>query len=113
MQFRNQTLCSALAALLLYSTGSAKDATTADSTFETGRHVIDRLQLKFAPDSHLAIYDVAIEKGPGGFVLSGEVMSPEARQETARALMHAGVPATNQITVLPSKDLADKVWAVS
>ena len=113
MQFRIQTLCRALLGVLLGATAHAKDAPTPNSELETGRHIIDRLQQKFAPDGHLAIYDVALEKGESSYVLSGEVMAAEASKETAGALMHAGVSVTNKITVLPGADLEDKVWAIS
>jgi cell wall-associated NlpC family hydrolase len=113
MQFRKQSLCSALLAIFLGATVGAKDVSAPNSELEIGRHIIDRLQEKFAPDNHLAIYDVSIEKGSSNYVLSGEVMDAEASKQTADALMHTGISATNQITVLPSKDLQDKVWAIS
>jgi cell wall-associated NlpC family hydrolase len=102
------------AVVLAFSLGVyAKDTSAPDSELETGRRIIERLQQTFAPDPHLAIYDVSIDKGEKGFVLSGKVMTSEACKETAQALMQAGVMASNEIIVLPLKDLEDKTWAIS
>jgi cell wall-associated NlpC family hydrolase len=112
MQFQNRLFPGALALAFAFGV-YGKDEPASNSELETAGHIIDRLQQKLAPDPHLAIYDVSIEKGGNGLVLSGEVMNSEASEETMRTLMRAGVSATNRIIVLPSKDLEDKVWAIS
>ncbi len=74
---------------------------------------IKRLQAKFAPDSHLAIYKVGIERHGTGFILIGEVDNAQAALETERALTGVGIAAADEITILPAKDLGDQVWGIS
>src|SRR5262245_53176022 len=113
MTFRIRTSCGTLLASLLWATVQAKDTPAVDSQLETAQQTIRRLQEKFAPDSHLAIYDVSVEKNGDGFVVTGEVASAEASQETERALIRAGIKATNEIVTLPAKDLEDKICGIS
>ena len=112
MQFRSRILCSLLIATFLCSV-RAESSSADDPVLETAQKTLKQLQEKFAPDTHLAIYDVSIEKCDHGFVLRGEVMSPEARQETERALTSAGISATNEVLTLPAKELEDKVWGIA
>ena len=85
----------------------------AESQLEIAQRMIRQMQEKFAPDDHLAIYDVAVEQRGQAFVVSGEVDKPEAKAQTARALESAGIRATNEITVLPAEELGDKTWGIS
>jgi cell wall-associated NlpC family hydrolase len=112
MNFRNRTFW-AILATFLGAAVQAKDASSQDSQLETARKTIQTLQEKLAPDRHLAIYDVSVDKRGDGLVISGEVTNPDARQETERALRSAGIASTNEITTLPAKDLEDQVWGIS
>src|SRR5438045_2966823 len=113
MQFRNRLLSSGVLGVVLCCGVHAENPSAPDPALETARETVKRQQERFAPDSHLAVYDVSVEKRGNGFIVSGEVMSAKAKRETERALMHAGIPATNEIIVLPAKELEDKTWGIS
>jgi cell wall-associated NlpC family hydrolase len=84
-----------------------------DAKIETAPSLIKKMQAKYAPDKHLAIYEVAVQKKGNAFVLTGEVDKPEAALETERAFENAGIPARNEITVLPAKEIEDRTWGIS
>ena len=114
MMFQSRALLRLLVAsalIVCFRRNSA--ALDADPKIESARRTIKQIQEKFAPDTHLAIYDVEIEKKGDGFVLTGEVDKPEAALETQRALASAGVSASNEIVVLPASDLGDQTWGIS
>src|SRR6185295_8916370 len=65
------------------------------------------LEQRFAPDFHLAVYDVTFTARGKELILSGEVDRDEARMETVRAAQQTGAKVTDQIRVLPAAELGE------
>jgi cell wall-associated NlpC family hydrolase len=111
--YRLLTLAFALTFLCLGCSHVNKTAGPDADVPDVANRTIKQLKTKLAPDAHLAIYDVEIEKRNGALVLIGEVSDAAAKAETARVLEQAGIHATNEIEVLPAKELGDKTWAIA
>jgi cell wall-associated NlpC family hydrolase len=77
------------------------------------QQALDTVQQKYAPDSHMAIFDVGIERHGDQLALTGEVDRAEAKIEALQALEKAGAHVTDRITVLPAADLGDKTWGIA
>src|SRR6266403_952673 len=73
---------------------------------------LEILRQKYAPDNHMGIFNVGIERRDGQLVLTGEVDRAEAKLETLRAAEGVGVKARDQIAVLPAAELGGKVWGI-
>lgn len=77
------------------------------------RRELTALKHRFAPDSHLAVYTVGIERRPSGLALTGEVDRVEARLESLRAAERLGVEVTDQIRLLPDATLGETNWGIT
>lgn len=71
------------------------------------------LQNRFAPDYHMAVYDVEGEMRGGQLVVYGDVDSAEAHAETLRvAKLHART-VKDEIRELPDPQLGDRNWGLT
>src|ERR1051325_7419281 len=68
---------------------------------------------KYAPDSHLAIFNVGLQRRGAELILTGEVDRAEAKLEAVRAVERTGIKVTDRIDVLPSERLGEKLWGIS
>jgi cell wall-associated NlpC family hydrolase len=80
---------------------------------EPGRAALEAVKAKFAPDSHMAIFNVTLLHRRSEVILKGEVDNPEAKKEALAALAGVGVNAVDEITVLPSPELGAKTWGIA
>lgn len=74
---------------------------------------IQTVKDRYAPDSHLAVFNVVFDLDSHDVILSGEVDNPEAKAETIRAVEQTGFKVTDQIRVLPAGELGDKLWGIA
>ena len=74
---------------------------------------IQSVKDRFAPDSHLAVFTIGIQRQSHGLVLTGEVSDASAKVETVRAVERTGVKVLDRITVLPGEELGDEVWGIA
>ena len=74
---------------------------------------VAQVKAKFAPDAHLAIFNVEVHETGRQVSLRGVVDNPEARNEILTALATAGFEVTDHITVLPSPELGNATWGIS
>lgn len=110
--YRHLNFLGLLAALLLC--GCAGLPGGADSArAERARAELRALEARYAPVSHLGIYDVKLVRVGGAWVLSGEVDQPEARAETLAALKRCGLSCEDRLQLLPDKALGDQTWGIS
>jgi len=84
----------------------------ADLSSPPGR-AIQRIKEKYAPDSHLAIFNVGLSRRGHELVLTGEVDRAEARLEVVRAVEQTGFRVADRVKVLPTEELGDEVWGIS
>ena len=85
-----------------------KIATNQD--FSNSLHV---LELKYAPDKHMGIFSVGLDRRGSDLSLTGEVDRAEARVAALKAASDAGIKASDQITVLSASNLGDKGFAIA
>ena len=74
---------------------------------------LEHVKQTVAPDRHLAVFDVRIREESGGYSLTGEVDSADAKRQALDAVGRLGGSVKDEITVLPSAELGDKVWGIS
>jgi gamma-D-glutamyl-L-lysine dipeptidyl-peptidase len=67
---------------------------------------------KYAPDSHLTIFDINVLREGNDFVLQGEVDNPAVKQEAVAAVAKTGLRVIDRITVLPALDLNNRVCGI-
>lgn len=79
----------------------------------TAARVIEEMKARFAPDHHLAVFNVQVEPEGRRVILLGEVDNAEAKSETLAAVRSAGFDVIDRITVLPSPELGDATWGIS
>jgi cell wall-associated NlpC family hydrolase len=71
--------------------------------------VVRRVKERVAPDTRVAVFDVAVERQGDTLTVRGEVDQPAARAAVVAALREAGFGAvTDAITVLPDRALGDR-----
>ena len=84
----------------------------ADLSSPSGR-AVRSVKEKYAPDSHVGIFNVGLLRQGHELVLTGEVDRAEARLEVLQAVERTGARVTDRIRVLPAEQLGDKVWGIS
>lgn len=75
--------------------------------------IIESVRTEVAPNAHLQIYRLGLEKQAGSLVLTGEVQSAEAKRITLQRMEAAGIPVKDAVTVLPQADLGEHSWAIA
>lgn len=93
--------------------GCASHKTQAPSASTALKDELQVLKNRFAPDSHMAVYDVGAEKRGDEIVLSGEVDREEARLETVRMAEQTGAAVVDRIRVLPDAELGVTNWGIT
>lgn len=76
-------------------------------------HAIQDVRNKYAPDIHLAIFDIGAFSQGRDLVVTGEVSEAAAKLATVRAIESAGIKVIDRINVLPSEDLRAEAWGIS
>lgn len=84
----------------------------AEKSSPAGR-AIQSVQQKYAPNSHLAIFNVGLQRQGHELVLTGDVDRAEARIEVVQAVERTGARVTDRIKVLPAARLGNEVWGLS
>jgi cell wall-associated NlpC family hydrolase len=74
---------------------------------------IQAVQQQFAPDKHLAIFEVEGTKQGRNVVLKGEVDNAEAKAALIKSVSEVTPNVTDEITVLPQQKLGDKTYGIS
>lgn len=74
---------------------------------------LESLQRRFAPDPHLAIYQVEATLRGAELILAGEVGDAAAKAETLRAAERTGAKVVDRIQVLPAAELGDTNWGIT
>jgi hypothetical protein len=79
----------------------------------SANRAIQELKVRFAPDHHLAVFNVRVEPEGRRVILAGEVDNVVAKSETADAVRSAGFDVIDRITILPSPELGETTWGIS
>ena len=75
-----------------------------DKSSPAGR-AIQGVKEKYAPDSHLVIFNVGVQHRGHELILTGDVDRAEARIDVVKAVERTGAKVTDRITVLPAEQL--------
>jgi gamma-D-glutamyl-L-lysine dipeptidyl-peptidase len=105
-----------LAALLAGCSTAHRPAENAPQTNDIPRTLLSALQGvkdKFAPDSHLAICSIDVIREGNRFFLRGDVDNAAAKEAAVAAAALTGLNVTDQIVLLPGKNLGDRVWGIA
>ena len=71
------------------------------------------LKSRFAPDAHMAVFNVGIEPRHDGLVLTGDVDRVEAQVQALHAAERLGVKIEDRIRVLPDLALGETNWGIT
>jgi cell wall-associated NlpC family hydrolase len=74
---------------------------------------IQAVKDQFAPDRHLALFTVEATMKGNAITLEGEVDNAEAKAALIKSVSEISPNVTDEITVLPSKNLNDKTYGIS
>lgn len=76
-------------------------------------HALQSVKDKFAPDSHLNVFEVAVLREGDDIALQGEVDSAAAKKEAIAAVKRTGLKVIDRIAVLPAADLGQRVCGLA
>jgi hypothetical protein len=91
----------------------AAQNTVKTADYQAALDALERVKNQFAPDSHLAIFEVKARQDGNTVVLQGEVDNPDARNAALAAVKAAGFSVSDQMDVLPEEDLGGRVWGIA
>lgn len=74
--------------------------------------IIEEIKTKYAPDKRLAILNVAAVESSNIYILSGETNIPEAKQHLLKKLKDLHLNFTDEIHLLPEKNLGGKIYGL-
>lgn len=98
------TLCLAL------STACQKK--TVNSSTATVQTIIDSLQIVYAPDKRVAIWEITLTEHPEKILLKGKTNLATAKNQLQVALASRNLEWTDSILVLPHPILEDKIYGI-
>ncbi len=98
---------------LLLSGCTAQPARPAAGNLNHLTEQLRSLRQKFAPDAHLAIYDVDFTQHGDRLILSGEMDSEAAHRETVRVAEQTGFKIADEIRMLPDAALGGTNWGIT
>jgi len=102
--------CAGLA--ILVGCSAAKSVAADEPPPNAAWRALEAVRETYAPDPHLAIFEVGIQAQGGMLVLTGEVDQAQAAVQAVHAVSSTGAHVTNCIRVLPSVELAEKCWGI-
>ncbi len=98
--------------LLLFALGTFITNINAQSEMEKVNSIIKEVREKFAPDKRVAIFNIETIESESKIMLKGETNLSQAKSELEKKLKEAGLNFTDEVEVLPSKKLGDKIYGV-
>lgn len=105
------------AALLLWLIGCAhverETGPVAGAQTGDAERAVQQVKNRFAPDDHLAIFQVQVQPEGNRVLLTGTVDSAEAKAETLAAVESAGFDVVDRIIVLPAPELGEATWGIA
>ncbi len=106
-------LLTTLFALSVALSGCATKTTSGNgSAADRFAHVLQVLQQQYAPDPHLARFDItAAGQGPE-LILTGETDNAAAKAATLQAARQTGATVVDQIRILPAAELGVTNWGI-
>ena len=85
---------------------------TSKKLVSTSDDEIAKIKKKYAPDSRVAVFDVALVKKGKTYILKGETDNPKAKEEVVSFLSSKHIEYIDSMVVLPQSKLGDKIYGV-
>ncbi len=82
------------------------------SNMEKVNSILKEIKENFAPDKRVAIFEMEAVEVDNKIIIKGETNLPDAKAELDMTLKEAGINFTDEIEVLPSQKLGDKIYGV-
>ena len=82
------------------------------SIMDKANSIIKEVKENFAPDKRVAIFNIEANESNNTLLISGETNLPEAKLELIKRLGNAKIYYNEEIEMLPSKDLGEKIFGV-
>lgn len=82
------------------------------SNMEKVNSIIQTVKEKFAPDRRTAIFNLEPTESENKIIIKGATNLPDAKAELDMTLNEAGLNITDEIELLPSKELGSKIYGV-
>ncbi|NOZ75393.1 MAG: C40 family peptidase [FCB group bacterium] len=83
-----------------------------NTDLQESRTLIREVQMKFAPDKRVSIFDIQADRESGTLILQGETNIPEVIPALAKKIEAAQLNARLDITILPVEELADSQYGI-
>ncbi len=74
--------------------------------------IVNNYKIEYAPDKRTALFNIEVEGNEGNWILNGETNLKNAEEKLIEELKAKNIKFQNNIDVLPSKSLGDKVYAI-
>ncbi|HEX9251612.1 MAG TPA: C40 family peptidase [Ignavibacteriaceae bacterium] len=74
--------------------------------------IIQTVKEKFAPDKRTAVFSIEPTESENKIIIKGETNLTEAKSELEKKMKEAGLNFQDEIEILPSKKLGDKIYGV-
>lgn len=84
----------------------------AQSKMEKVNSIIQTVKEEFAPDKRTAIFNIEPAESENKLIIKGETNLAEAKSEVEMKMKEAGLNFEDEIEILPSKKLGDKIYGV-
>ncbi len=92
--------------ITLYSNTKAQD------DMEKVNSIIQIVKEKFTPDKRIAVFNLEATEFENKKIIKGETNLPEAKSEFVKMMKETGLNFTDEIELLPSKNLGKKIYGV-
>ncbi|MGA2177752.1 MAG: C40 family peptidase [Verrucomicrobiota bacterium] len=80
---------------------------------QAAQAALQSVKAKFAPDSHLAIFNLKAAEEGRSIIVEGDVESSAAKEEAIAAVARTGRNVVDRVTVLPAANLGDRIWGIA
>ena len=80
---------------------------------EYSQQIIGEITKQHRPDKRVAIFDITPQWEEDVLVLQGETNLPKAKSELLQRFEAEGIAIRDDITLLPHKDLGDKIYGIA
>lgn len=84
----------------------------AQNNMEKVNSIIQTVKEKFAPDKRVSLFNTEAAESGDNIIIKGETNLPEAKSEFVKNMKEAGLTFKDEIEMLPSKKLGDKIYGV-
>jgi len=98
--------------LVLFTLLTIFTSSKAQNNMEKVNSIIQTVKENFAPDKRVVIINIEAAESGDNIIIKGETNLPEAKSEFVKNMKEAGLTFKDEIEMLPSKELGDKIYGI-